>query len=155
VSPLQPGPGSATALLAVCGAHLSGQPLNPFLLTLGAQFVAPDQTAPFYRMVALPRLHPAPGPSPQAGIPPRPGLIRLAAGGESIEVELYRMPIDTLGALLVTVAPPLAIGTLTLLNGEQVLGFVCEGYAESTSPDITRFGSWRGYVAQQEAAHPS
>jgi allophanate hydrolase len=140
---------AATTLLAVCGAHLSGQPLNPFLIGLGARFVGVDRTAQQYRMVALPSHPDVPdtGSGPRPGVPPRPGLIRRAEGGGSIELEVYRLPISALGALLVTVAPPLAIGSLTLASGQQILGFVCEGYAEMESTDITHFGTWRAYLA--------
>lgn len=47
-----------------------------------------------------------------------------------------------------TVEPPLALGPLELSDGQRVLGFVCT--AEGADPDheITRHGSWRGYLAQ-------
>jgi allophanate hydrolase len=130
--------GAATTRLAVCGAHLRGQPLNPFLLELGARFVTAGSTAPVYRMVALP---------PAPPLPARPGLIRSGGGGASIEVEVYELPVTALGALMVTVAPPLAVGTLQLDDGTHVLGFVCESYAGRTSPDITVHGAWREYLA--------
>jgi len=128
------------ARLAVCGAHLRGQPLNAFLMELGATFVGSAGTAPLYRMVALPA-------SPS--VPARPGLIRSGGLGASIEVEVYELPVRALGALLVTVAPPLAVGTLQLDDGSQVLGFVCEPYAGRTAPDITDHGAWRDYLASQ------
>jgi allophanate hydrolase len=80
-------------------------------------------------------------------LPARPGLIRPGGHGTSIEVEVYELPVAALGALLVTVAPPLAVGTLQLDDGTQVLGFVCESYAARTSPDISAHGAWRGYLA--------
>jgi allophanate hydrolase len=139
--------------LAVAGAHLSGQPLHPFLLDLGAVYERTTQTAPVYRMVALPgRVLP--------GLPPiqaRPGLIRLAAegtgsdaslggAGAAIEVEVYRIPVLGLGRLMLTVAPPLAIGTVLLADGSQVKGFICEAYVRDDAPDITHLGGWRSYV---------
>ena len=131
--------GSAAAL-AVAGAHLLGEPLHPDLLALGATFLRRTRTAPVYRMVALPA---APG------IPPRPGLIRDPAAGCSAEVEIYQLPVPALGALLLTVAPPLAIGTVALADGSSALGFVCEGYAGAAGPDISRYGGWRSYRAAQ------
>jgi len=129
---------AVTTRLAVCGAHLRGQPLNAFLMALDATFVGVASTAPVYRMVALPAT---------LALPARPGLIRSVGRGASIEVELYELPVRALGALIVTVAPPLAVGTLDLDDGTQVLGFVCESYAGHTSPDITDHGAWRDYLA--------
>jgi allophanate hydrolase len=64
--------------LAVVGAHLSGEPLNPQLTTLGARIVRATRTAPCYRLYALD------GPPPA-----RPGLVRVAnAAGTKIEVEV-------------------------------------------------------------------
>ena len=126
--------------LVVCGAHLRGQPLHPFLLELGAVFAGTGRTAPVYRMFALP-------PSGDAAVPARPGLVRQARGGGSIEVELYTLPVAALGALVVTVDVPLAIGHLLLADGSEPLGFVCEAYGAATGPDITHFGGWRDYLA--------
>jgi allophanate hydrolase len=128
---------TATTSLVVCGAHLRGQPLNAFLLGLGAVFLRSATTAPVYRMYALP---------PEPGVPARPGLVRQAAGGGSMEVEVYEVPVTALGALLVTVAPPLAIGHVVLADGTEPPGFVCEHHATETAPDITSFGSWRTYL---------
>ncbi|HST85352.1 MAG TPA: hypothetical protein VLL08_26665 [Kineosporiaceae bacterium] len=126
----------STALLAVCGAHLQGQPLHPMLLRLGAVLVEVTRTAPLYTMVLL-----------AEGAVPRPGLIRCRTGGSALEVEVYRIAVAALGPLLVTVASPLAIGSVVLAGGEQVLGFVCEGFAGAESVDLTHFGSWRKYLA--------
>lgn len=129
-----------TACLAVVGAHLRGEPLHPALLALGARFVRATRTAPVYRMIALPALdHPA--------TPPRPGLVRDPDRGEALEAELYELPVAALGQLLLTVAPPLAIGTVLLAGGAAALGFVCEGYAAGSLPDISRYGGWRRYLA--------
>jgi allophanate hydrolase len=129
---------SWSTTLVVCGAHLRGQPLNPFLMELGAVFTGIGRTAPSYRMYALP---------PTTVTPARPGLVRQVRGGSSIEVESYRLPIPALGALMVTVGAPLAIGHLLLEDGSEPLGFVCEAYGADTGADITDFGSWRDYLA--------
>ena len=126
-------------LLAVCGAHLSGQPLNPVLRRLGAEFRSVTRTAPCYRMVLI---------DADDAVPvPRPGLIRRAEGGAAIEVELYRIPAAGLGELVAGIRTPLAIGSVLLAGGESVAGFVCEGYVDSTAGDITAFGGWRSYLA--------
>jgi allophanate hydrolase len=139
------GPGrELTTLLVVAGAHLRGEPLHPSLLALGARFVRATRTAPEYRMVALPALD---GVGGGPAVPPRPGLVRDPGAGEALEVEIYELPVATLGRLMLTVAPPLAIGTVALADGSAAPGFVCEGYA--TGPDISAYGGWRGYLAAE------
>jgi allophanate hydrolase len=53
--------------VAVVGAHLSGMPLNGQLTERGARLVSRTQTAPDYRLYALP-----------GTTPPKPGLLRVA-----------------------------------------------------------------------------
>jgi allophanate hydrolase len=127
-----------TTALVVAGAHLHGEPLHADLLALGARFLRSTRTAPEYRMVALP---------PAPGVPARPGLIRDPTATGSVEVELYELAVPALGALLLTVAAPLAIGTVALADGSSALGFVCEGYAGAAAPDISHYGGWRHYLA--------
>ena len=134
----------ATTLLVVAGAHLRGEPLHPALLALGARFVRATRTAPEYRMVALPALD---GSGGLPALPPRPGLVRDPSDGGALEVEIYELPVAALGRLLLTVAPPLAIGTVALADGSAAPGFVCEGYAAGAVPDISAYGGWRGYLA--------
>ena len=134
----------STALLVVAGAHLRGEPLHPSLLALGARFVRAPRTAPEYRMVALPALD---GSGGLPAVPARPGLVRDPAGGGALEVEIYELPVAALGRLLLTVVPPLAIGTVALADGTAAPGFVCEGYAAGVVPDISAYGGWRGYLA--------
>jgi allophanate hydrolase len=121
--------------LAVVGAHMSGLELNPQLLGLGATFVRAVRTAPLYRLYAL----------PGDGVR-RPGLVRVGDGGAAIAAEVWELDQAALGALLTTVPAPLAIGTVTLENDEQLQGFVCEGYATAGALDVTDFGGWRAYV---------
>jgi allophanate hydrolase len=109
--------------LAVVGAHLSGQPLNHELLALGARLRRNARTAKDYRLYAL-----ADGK--------RPGLVRCSGEGASIELEIWDMPSANLGAFLAGIAPPLGLGTLSLEDGEEVCGFMCEGYALAEARDI-------------------
>ena len=95
-------------------------------------------------MVALPALD---GAGDRPALPPRPGLVRDPGAGEALEVEIYELPVATLGRLMLTVAPPLAIGTVALADGSAAPGFVCEGYA--TGPDISAYGGWRRYLAAE------
>jgi allophanate hydrolase len=125
--------------LAVVGAHLSGMPLNYQLTSCGARLLESCSTAPQYRLYALPDTAPS-----------KPGLSRALNGsGTAIEVELWSVPIKAFGTLVANVPPPLAIGTITLADGRQVKGFVCESYALQGAQDISSFGGWRRFVAQR------
>jgi len=121
--------------LAVCGAHMSGLPLNHQLTERAARLVRTCRTAPRYRLYAL------------AGFtPPRPGMVRIDAGGQPIEVEVWAVPAEAMGSFVDGIPPPLGIGTVELEDGEQVRGFVCEGYAVAGAQDISALGSWRKFA---------
>jgi allophanate hydrolase len=134
----------ATTRLAVCGAHLSGLPLNSQLTALGARLVRATQTSPDYKLFALPNT-----------TPPKPGLIRVSEGGASIVVEVWELSTDAYGRFVAAIPSPLGIGTLTLIDGERVQGFLCETYAVNGARDVTSFGGWRAYLANVERAAPA
>jgi allophanate hydrolase len=126
-----------SVLLAVAGAHLSGQPLNGELTRRGATLAFPTRTAADYRMFLV------------DGPLPRPGLTRVTGdpsdtGG--IEVEVWRLPADQLAGFVGTVLPPLALGPLELADGSSVLGFVCTADGADPARDITAYGSWRAWL---------
>ncbi|MGB5729459.1 MAG: allophanate hydrolase [Thiogranum sp.] len=122
--------------VAVCGAHLSGLPLNAQLTDRGAWLMERTRTAPNYRLYAL------------AGDPPfRPGLLR-AQHGASIEVEVWALPREQVGSFLQLIPAPLGLGKLELLDGRWVSGFICEPYALEDARDVTRSGGWRHYIAE-------
>jgi allophanate hydrolase len=130
--------------LAVVGAHLRDMPLNHELTSRGAAFVEATRTAPSYRLFALA------GPETNNG-PPKPGLLRLAAGepgGASIDIELWDLPSGNFGSFTAGIPPPLGIGTLELQDGRLVQGFICEAAGLADSVDITSFGSWRAYLSE-------
>lgn len=129
--------------LAVVGAHLVGMPLHSELAAHGAVLRDRTTTAPSYRLHLL-----------AGGPPPRPGLVRVASGGVSIEVEVHDLPITEVGRFLLGVPPPLAIGTIELATGEWVHGFVCEPIALHGAVDITAHGGWRAYLADASGASP-
>ncbi len=87
--------------------------------------------------------------------PPRPGLLRDEDRAGSIAVELYELPVEGFGRLVASVAPPLAIGTIELADGESVKGFLCESWASQSAEDITDFGSWAAFREQARAAKAS
>lgn len=125
--------------LAVVGAHLTGLPLNHQLIERGARLLRACRTTPRYKLFALPNTQ-----------PPKPGLVFTGdAPGHAIEVEVWAVPVDQFGSFVAAVPPPLAIGTVTLDDGTQVKGFVCEGYAVRSAEDISHFGGWRNYLASK------
>ncbi len=128
-------PAAADVVVAVVGAHRTGQPLNGQFLALGARPVATTMTAAAYRLYALPTSSTDPVQ--------RPGLVRVNENGESIEVELYHLPVDALGRLLLTIPAPLGLGLIELVDGTRVTGFLCEAAAteERSTSAATRAGS--------------
>lgn len=47
------------------------------------------------------------------------------------------------------VKEPLGIGDVLLDDQSTVKGFIGEAYAVAAAPDITQYGGWRAYLAQQ------
>ncbi|MEU0034478.1 allophanate hydrolase [Streptomyces sp. NPDC006333] len=124
--------------VAVVGAHLSGQPLNPQLLALGAEWERTTTTAAAYRLHAL------------ATTPPKPGLVRTGVGGAAVEAEVWRLPAEGLGRLLAELPSPMALGRVELADGTHVPGFLCEPCALEGAEDITEYGGWRGYLRARD-----
>ena len=122
--------------IAVCGAHLSGFPLNNQLTERGGVLVKTCNTSTDYRFYAL------------AGGPPfRPGLIRVDdESGSAIEVEVWRLPVSNIGTFLQGIEQPLGLGKVQLDDNSWVSSFICEGYAINTAEDITHFGGWKAYI---------
>ena len=110
-------------------AHMSGLPLNHQLTERGARLGANARTASNYRLFALTDFK-----------PPRPGLVRDHEGGTAggaVEVEVWEMPASAFGGFVDGIPAPLGIGTLTLENGRQVKGFLCEAHATRGAREIT------------------
>ncbi|MFY8095848.1 MAG: allophanate hydrolase [Niveispirillum sp.] len=120
--------------LAVVGAHLSGMPLNGQLTERGAVLLESTLTSAAYRLYALP-----------GTTPPKPGLLRTGEG-MPIAVELWDMPVAHYGSFVALIPPPLGIGTLELVDGRHVQGFLCEAWATRDAADITSLGGWRAYM---------
>ena len=125
--------------IAVCGAHMSGLPLNGELTRLGGRFLRAVRTEPAYRLYAL------------AGGPPRrPGMIR-ESGGAAIAVEVWALPKMAFGAFIAGVPAPLSIGTVALADGTRPKGFLCEPAGLAGAEDVTALGDWRRVVAEAVA----
>ena len=127
--------------IAVVGAHLSGMPLNGELRAAGGRLIERTATAPHYRLYAL------------AGTwPPKPGLLRVKNGaGAAIQVEVWALSEKAFGRFVAAVPSPLSIGTLELDGGRSVKGFLVEAEAVAGARDISSFGGWRAFMAQEKA----
>ena len=123
--------------VAVCGAHMTGLPLNAQLTSLGGTFLEETTTAPDYKLYKLNGFTPA-----------RPGLLRVVDGGAAIALEVWQLPIENYGTFVSGVPAPLGFGTLTLADGRTVNGFMCEHYATLNAIDISHLGGWRNYLKE-------
>jgi allophanate hydrolase len=130
--------------IVVVGAHLAGLPLNGQLRERGARLLEATTTAAAYRLFALP-----------GTTPPKPGLLRVARGGERVAVEVWELPLREAGSFLALVPSPLGLGSVELADGRRVHGFVCESWAVDGAEDITAFGGWRAYLDHLSKPDPS
>jgi allophanate hydrolase len=130
---------SGLVQVAVCGAHLSGLPLNGQLTQRGAKLLQSTFSAPCYKLYALP-----------GGPPFRPGMIRVGEGGAAIELEVWELPEREFGSFVAGIPAPLGIGSIELADASTVLGFVCEAVAAEQAQDISHFGGWRAYLRSHD-----
>jgi allophanate hydrolase len=136
-TPLADDPRDEIAV-AVVGAHLSGMALNSELKALGGRLLKTATTAPDYKLYALKR-----------STPPKPGMLRIEAGaGSSIELEIWALSPASFGAFVATIPAPLSIGTIRLVDGSSVQGFLVEAAAVNGARDISEFGGWRAFMAE-------
>ena len=125
--------------VAVCGAHMSGLPLNHQLSGRKARQVASTRSAPEYRFFVLP-----------GGPPERPGMVHVGAGGASVELEIWEVPADRFGSFVAGIPAPLGIGKVRLANGGEVPGFICEAAGAEGATEITELGSWRAWLERRQ-----
>ena len=130
-------------LIAVVGAHLSGQPLNYQLIERKAQLVRTCRTHSGYRLYAL-----------KNSVPPKPGLLRVHGfEGPGIELEIWALPCDTVASFMNLIPSPLSIGSIFLEDGSVVKGFLVEPSALDNAQDITHTGGWRVYLKNVNSAN--
>lgn len=127
-----------TVFFAVNGTLMRGLELNSNLISAGGEFVREALTQPCYRIWSIGDRHPA--------------MLRVSSGGASIHLEIWRMPLATLGLILLQEPPGLAIGKIALADQSEVLGVLGEAYLCEGQVEITQWGGWRRYIAAKEAA---
>ncbi|UYF98614.1 MULTISPECIES: allophanate hydrolase [unclassified Halomonas] len=139
IEPLATPAQNGTMEIVVCGAHLEGLPLNHQLTERGGIKVESTQSAPRYKLYAL-----------AGGPPARPAMVRDEQG-QAIEVEVWRLPIDTVGSFLAGIPVPLGLGQVELADGSWKCGFICSaGALNEPGParDVSDYGGWRGWLKQ-------
>lgn len=123
--------------LAVCGAHLKGEPLHYQLQN--SEFIGAAKTAPEYRMLAF-----------KDGNIQKPAMVS-ETGGTSFYVELYAMSPSEFGNFVANIPSPLGIGKIKLSDGRIVSGFIGDTSILSKNSredifDISEYGDWRKYI---------
>lgn len=127
--------------VAVCGAHLSGMPLNWQLTDRGAVLIETTTTSESYEFYALK------GDSPR-----RPGLKRVAEDGVVIDIEIWQMPAQNFGGFVDAIPAPLGVGKVESAKGDWITSFICEPYGFDGATNISSFGGWRAYIGSLEGA---
>jgi allophanate hydrolase len=120
--------------LVVVGAHLTGQPLNHQLTSRGGRFAGAVSTSADYAMYLL------------ATEPPKPGLVRVGAGGRAIEAELWELPPAALASFLAELPGPMTLGQVRLADGSSRVGFLVEPIGVVGARDISAYGGWRNFL---------
>jgi allophanate hydrolase len=127
--------------LAVAGLHLSGQPLNHQLLSMGAVLKKTTCTSSRYHMYLI---------EDKKGL--KPGLIRVPYEQEGFrfDVEVWQIPKSTIGNFLSEIPAPLGLGKVVLEDGSIVTGFICEPCVLMEGKDISSFSGWKAYIQYME-----
>jgi allophanate hydrolase len=126
--------------IVVVGAHLTGMPLNKELTGPGGRLIKKCRTASDYKLFALPNTTPA-----------KPGLVREPGYlGNGLAVEVWALPPAAFGEFVARIPAPLGIGKVTLDDGSQISGFLCEAHAVAGAEDITSHGGWRAFIESRK-----
>ena len=104
----------------------------------GAEFLGAFMTKPCYRVFSINDIH--------------PGMYEVESGGVAVEGELYRMSDEIWARVEAGEPPHLYCGPVKLEDGRVLDGILYP--KEQIKPEhveISRFGGWRGYMADKEA----
>ena len=124
-------------LIGLCGAHMSGLPLNWQLTDLDASLVKKTQTKKGYRLFVLENKDPI-----------RPGMIYDSSCNSQIDVEVWSMPIENFGKFMKQIQSPLGIGSVYLDDESSVYGFLCESDYLKEAKEISEMKSWRTHICK-------
>lgn len=123
-------------VLAVNGTLMRGLELENNLKEVGAFFIKESKTEKAYRLYSINDKYPA--------------MIKVASGGNTIDVELYAISDEGVKQVLAKEPPGLTIKEITLIDGASVLGVVGEDDIIKGQKEITSYGGWRNYIAKRE-----
>ncbi len=130
-------------LLAVNGTLMRGLELNQNLLAVGARFVREAHTAPTHRLWSINDRHPA--------------MIRVAAGGAAIAVEVWAVPAAGLASILLQEPP----GECMISAGSARADPAGRGRSRARRSNRGRAGDWVtaggpcGFLPSWRALSPS
>jgi allophanate hydrolase len=65
-------------------------------------------------------------------------------------LEVWALPMATVGSFIAGIPAPLGIGRIELETGETVAGFLCEDFATKAATDISAHGGWRTFLALEK-----
>ena len=123
-------------ILAVNGTLMRGLELEGNLKQAGALFIKESKTEKSYRLYSINDQYPA--------------MIKVANGGNTVDVELYEISEEGLKDVLSKEPPGLTIKEIALIDGSLIQGVV--GLEEITKgqKEITEYGGWRNYLANRK-----
>ena len=122
---------TATTVVVVAGAHMSGLPLNRALVSRGGRLLRRERTAGGYRMLRVPE-----------GLP-RPGLVDGDGPARGFAVQVWELPAQGLGELVAEVGAPLRLGPVQLSDGTTAPGFLGDASALAGAEDLSHLDGWR------------
>ena len=118
-------------LIAVNGTLMRGLSLHENISSIGGEFLYETKTEKKYRLYSIDDKYPA--------------MIK-DENGESIDVEIYSLPYESLAKLLFKEPPGLVIGKLKTIDGTTMFGVLAEPYLVKDKKEITSFKGWRNYI---------
>ena len=122
--------------LAVNGTLMRGLKLNGNMIAVNAQFLREDKTEARYRLWSIKDEHPA---------------MQRVNEGVSVNVEVWNVPPEGLGQILLNEPAGLCVGKVKLVSGETVLGVLGESILCEGEKEISQYGGWREYVKAKES----
>ncbi len=122
-------------VLAVNGTLMRGLELENNLKQAKALFIKESKTEKAYRLFSINDQYPA--------------MIKVASGGNTVDVELYEISEKGLKEVLSKEPPGLTIKEITLIDGTSVQGVVGLESITKGQKEITTYGGWRNYLASK------
>ena len=79
----------------------------------------------------------------------RPGMVVDSSSDQSIEIEIWEVPMSEFGSFVAAIPVPLGIGKVQTNDGRWLPGFICEASGLKGAEDVTKFGGWRKWLASR------